>query len=171
MKESAMKRLNRLFLLFLIVALSAPTFVRAEENEDEVQSLPSVANANWKTECASCHMLYHPGLLPERSWRNLMSGLDKHFGENASLDPTTQQEITDFLVKHSARAGSLYAKSIPASATPLRMTETAWFKREHREVRADVWKRPKVGSASNCMACHKGAEQGDFSEHGVAIPR
>jgi hypothetical protein len=38
-------------------------------------------------------------------------------------------------------------------------------------VRADVWKRPKVGSPSNCMACHKGAEQGDFSEHAVAIPR
>jgi len=168
-----MKRLNALFLWSLIVALSAPTLVHAaeDEDEDEGQSLPRVANANWKTECASCHTLYHPGLLPERSWRKLMSGLDKHFGENASLDPPAQREITDFLVKHSARAGSKYAKSVPASATPLRMTETNWFKREHRELRAEVWKRPKVGSSSNCMACHKGAEQGDFSEHGVAIPR
>jgi hypothetical protein len=171
MKGRAMKRLNTLFLWPLIVALSVPTLVRAEENEDEGQSLPRVANANWKAECASCHTLYHPGLLPERSWRKLMSGLDKHFGENASLDPPTQQEITDFLVKHSAGAGSQYAKAVPASATPLRITETAWFKREHREVRADVWKRPKVGSTSNCMACHKSAEQGDFSEHGVSIPR
>lgn len=162
-----MKRLNALFLWPLIVALSAPTPVWSDED----QSLPRVANAKWEAECASCHTLYHPGLLPERSWRKLMGGLDKHFGENASLDQPTQQEITDFLVKHSARGGAQYAKSVPAGDTPLRMTETAWFKREHREVRADVWKRTKVGSPSNCMACHKGAEQGDFSERGVAIPR
>ena len=166
-----MKWLKAFFFWPLIVALSAPTLLRAAENEDEGQSLPRVANAKWRTECASCHTLYHPGLLPERSWRKLMGSLDKHFGENASLDPPTRQEITDFLVKYSARGGSKYAKSIPAGATPLSMTETAWFKSEHREVRADVWKRPKVGSPSNCMACHKGAEQGDFSEHGVAIPR
>lgn len=164
-----MKQFHVWFLWPLIVALSAPAVVHA--SEDEGQALPRVANVNWKAECASCHTLYHPGLLPERSWRKLMSGLDKHFGDNASLDPPTQQEITGFLVQHSARGGSRYAKSIPAGAAPLRMTETAWFKRDHHEVRADVWKRPKVGSPSNCMACHKGAEQGDFSERGVAIPR
>ena len=166
-----MKRFHVWFLWPLIAALSAPAFSLASENEDEGQLLPRVANAKWKTECASCHTLYHPGLLPERSWRKLMGGLDKHFGDNASLDPPAQKEITDFLVKHSARAGSRYAKSVPAGATPLSMTETAWFKREHREVRADVWKRTKVGSASNCVACHKGADEGGFSERGVAIPR
>ena len=98
-----------------------------------------------------------------------MSGLDKHFGENASLDPPIQKEITDFLVRHSAGAGS--NKSVPANATPLRVIETTWFKREHRELRTDVLKCPKVGGPSNCMACHKGAEQRDFSEHAVAIPR
>lgn len=164
-----MKQFHACFLWPLIVALSAPAVVGA--SEDEGQALPRAANVKWKAECASCHTLYHPGLLPERSWRKLMGGLDKHFGENASLDPLTQQEITGFLVQHSARGGSRYAKSVPAGATPLRMTETAWFKRDHHEVRADVWKRPKVGSPSNCMACHKGAEQGDFSERGVAIPR
>ena len=101
-----------------------------------------------------------------------MSGLDKHFGENASIDSVMQQDITRFMVKYSAdQGGTPNAKSIPVTSTPLRITETAWFRREHREVRADVWKRVKIGSPSNCMACHKSAEQGDFSEDKVAIPR
>jgi len=27
-----------------------------------------------------------------------------------------------------------------------------------------------VGSFARCEACHRGAEQGDFDEHGVRIP-
>ena len=38
-------------------------------------------NALYKQECSSCHFLYHPGLLPERSWERVMNGTDKHFGE------------------------------------------------------------------------------------------
>ena len=167
-----MKRVNALALGLLLATISLPAISLADEEGEGGSPLPEVSNAKWKTECGSCHMLYHPGFLPERSWRKLMSGLDKHFGENASLDPPVQQEITGFLVKYSTgQGGAKYAKSIPATSTPLRITETAWFKREHREVRAAVWKRAKIGSPSNCMACHKGAEQGDFSEDKVAIPR
>ena len=46
--------------------------------------LPRLANKNWQQECASCHIAYAPALLPKGSWRRLMSGLDQHFGENAS---------------------------------------------------------------------------------------
>ena len=43
--------------------------------------------------------------------------------------------------------------------------------RKHDEVAPEVWKRPKVGGPSNCVACHSGAEKGDFSERNVRIPR
>ena len=36
---------------------------------------------------------------------------------------------------------------------------------------AATWQRPAVKSASNCAACHTRADQGDFDEHTVRIPR
>lgn len=173
-----MKLYAKLSLLFLLGAgLIIPAIADDdEEHEGGRHAMPVVMNTKWKAECASCHTLYQPGLLPERSWRKLMAGLDKHFGENASIDPITNKEITDFLVKYSAgqspdRHSTRIAQSIPASNTPLRITETAWFKRKHDEISPSVWKRQKVGSPANCLACHAGAEKGDFSEHGVRIPR
>lgn len=134
--------------------------------------------AKWKAECSACHMAYPPGYLPERSWRKLMSGLDKHFGENAGLDAAAGKEITDYLATNSAeksgdRRASRFLGSLPADATPLRITETPYFRRKHdaREISPDVWKRPKVGSPANCTACHAGADRGDFSERSVKIPQ
>jgi hypothetical protein len=171
-----MKAYQPIALLLAASLAGAALAEEGEEHEGGRHNLVAVTNAKWKAECASCHTLYHPGLLPERSWRKLMAGLDKHFGESAALDPVTNKEITDFLVKYSAdqsadRRSSRIASSIPAASTPLRITETAWFKREHGKVSTNVWKRPKIGSPANCAACHAGAEQGNFSEHQVKIPR
>lgn len=140
------------------------------------RQLPAVANIKWKAECSSCHMLYHPGLLPERSWRKLMAGLDKHFGENAALDEPTQDEILRFLSANSAdkldnRRSRRIAQSIPSNAAPLRITETDYFIARHDELSPATFKRKSVGSASNCMACHKNAEKGEFSESQIRIPR
>ncbi|MGZ8204006.1 MAG: diheme cytochrome c [Burkholderiales bacterium] len=134
------------------------------------------AAAMWKAECASCHMAYPPGLLPERSWRKLMAELDKHFGQNASLDAAATKAIVSYLVENSAERGTSrrsarFLGAIPANATPLRITENAHFVREHREVSPADWKLPKVGSPANCNACHSDAEQGNFSERNVKIPR
>lgn len=147
-----------------------------EGGEGRASAMPVVTNAKWKTECGSCHMVYHPGLLPERSWNKVMAGLDKHFGENASLDAATHDEIAKFLAANSAdkqsnRRSSRINQSIPANATPIRISETRYFTSKHDEVSANTFKRKSIGSASNCIACHKGAEKGDFSESQVKIPR
>ena len=139
-------------------------------------SLPAVMNAKWKAECSGCHLLYHPGLLPERSWKKLMGGLEKHFGENAALDEATRNEVTAFLVANSAdkqsnRRSKRVVQSIPAKETPLRITETEYFIARHDEVSTATFKRKSIGSASNCIACHKSADKGDFSEFQINIPR
>ena len=157
----------------ILIALLASTQVWADGNENLA---PAATNQNWKTECSACHMAYPPSLLPERSWRKIMGGLGSHFGQDASLDAPTAQEITAFLVNNSAdRVANKRAKKVMASLgpneAPLRITETAWFIRKHDEVSAQVWKRPKVGSPANCAACHGGAERGDYSEHQIRIPR
>jgi hypothetical protein len=123
-------------------------------------------NPKWKAECGSCHVAYPARLLPAESWKALMAGLDKHFGSDASLDAATTTEILAFLEKNASQR-----KPDPAVKPQLRITETNWFKREHDEVPAATWKNPLVKSAANCAACHIQAEQGDFNEHSIRLPK
>jgi hypothetical protein len=122
-------------------------------------------NLTWQKECSSCHIAYAPGLLPAESWRRVMTGLDKHFGTDASLTPAESTDVTGFLVRNGTNRWS-------GAATPLRITETSGFLREHRgdEIPAGAFKRASVKSAANCQACHSGADKGDFNERGVKIP-
>jgi len=127
---------------------------------------PSRINATFQKECSSCHIAYAPGLLPAESWRKVMAGLDKHFGTDASLTDQENKEITSFLVSHASNRWS-------ASTAPLRITESAWFKRKHdaHEISPDIWKRPSVKSPANCAACHPQADRGDFEEDNIRIPK
>jgi hypothetical protein len=95
-----------------------------------------------------------------------MSGLDKHFGSDASLDAASTREIGAFLDKN---AGS--NRHASSGKPVLRITETRWFVREHDEVSDRTWKNPKVKSAANCAACHTGAEKGNYGEHDIRIPK
>ena len=42
---------------------------------------------------------------------------------------------------------------------------------EHDEVPTPTWKLPAVKSKANCGACHTRAEQGDFSEASLRVPK
>ena len=147
------------FLALLTVGVTATGVALAGDHRYAAPS-PLV-----KAECGSCHIAYPSQLLPASSWRALMTGLDKHFGTDASLDPQTAATITAFLEQNAGRKRSFSA------APELRISETRWFVHEHDEVPGPIWKSPKVKSPSNCAACHSNAEQGDFSEHSVHIPK
>ncbi len=148
----------------------------ARGDDDGGNVLPRTTNKAWQQECASCHIAYSPAFLPKASWQRLMSGLDQHFGENASLDPATQADILRFLEANAAdsgnsRTGSRVMRSMGAREAPLRITETRWFVRKHDEVSRATWARKSVGSAANCAACHRQAEKGVFDEDTVRIPK
>jgi hypothetical protein len=104
-------------------------------------------NVKWKEECGTCHVAYPPRLLTAEDWGQLMSTLDKHFGTNAALESTENRTILGFLKRHSGN-GKLY------SATSLRISDTPWFRREHRSISPAEWTNPEVKSRSNCSACH-----------------
>ena len=189
------KRTTALVLALSTIATGAYYFAQADEHEEDEEhegrehpsfrlsaspsassNLPSTSNPKYKAECSSCHMLYPPGLLPARSWSKVMAGLSKHFGENASIDARLRDELTQFLTANSAdnstsRRGSKINQSISTESTPIRITETSYFIHKHDEIGSGVWRRPKIKSAANCIACHKNAEQGMFSEHEVSIPK
>ncbi|CAN1484637.1 Dihaem cytochrome c [Methylophilaceae bacterium] len=171
-----MKKWMQFLVLITSITSTSALLASGGFSEGGDKKMPTVANAKWKAECSGCHMLYHPGLLPERSWSKMMLGLDKHFGENASLDAATRDEISRFLALNSAdkqdnRRSSRINQSIPTSAIPLRISETPYFISKHDEVSATTFKRKSIGSAANCVACHQAAEKGDFSESQIRIPR
>ncbi|MBI1911431.1 MAG: diheme cytochrome c [Deltaproteobacteria bacterium] len=147
-----------------------------ERGERHSRYMPKVAeNATYKQECSSCHFLYLPGLLPARSWEAVMNNSDKHFGENLGLDENTKKEITSFLKNNSAeRTDTEWSNKIMrsvGSATPERITEVPWIKKEHRRIKPEVFQRPSIGSFSNCGACHTQGAQGNFEEDAVSIPK
>jgi hypothetical protein len=118
----------------------------------------------YQQECAACHVAYPPGLLPATSWRRLTSTLDRHFGVDASLDAATTGTLAAWLAAHAAPS------SVPAPPQD-RITRSAWFVRQHDEVPADRWALPAVKSGANCGACHTRANEGDFDERWIRIPR
>jgi nitrate/TMAO reductase-like tetraheme cytochrome c subunit len=119
--------------------------------------------AKWQKECSACHVAYPPRFLTAPDWKKLMTSLDRHFGDNASVDAATEKDITGYLERH-AGTGSRH------SAKTLRISDTPWFDRAHRELPRGAWTNPAVKSASNCTACHVDAARGDWSEHGVLLP-
>ena len=127
---------------------------------------PQQADATWKAECGRCHVAYPPRFLPARSWRAVMQGLERHFGANARVDARTAASIGAYLEADAESDGD------GATEPPvLRITETRWFQHEHQRVPAAVWRNPAVRSASNCTACHRDADDGDFSGRAARIPR
>jgi len=107
-------------------------------------------------ECGACHMPYPPMMLPARSWHTLISGLNRHFGENASLDPQTAQTIAGYLSTNAADArGSRAMEGLGPNDVPLRITDTPFWIDAHEGVSAKRFTAPAVRSKSNCLACHR----------------
>jgi hypothetical protein len=152
---------NAIQLVAALVAAVSATAAGADEHRLSTPMLPAYAQ-----ECASCHVAYPPALLPASSWQRLMGNLPRHFGSDASLDAPLQAAITTWLTAHAGRG-----RRAEVAPPEDRITRSAWFVREHREVGAAVWQRPAVRSASNCSACHRDAAQGGFDEDAVVIPR
>ena len=162
-------RLSRglsIFAIFgaLVFMLSAEAL--AGDGKGDKNLLPTTMLPRYQTECASCHVAYPPGMLGRQSWLNLMKGLESHYGTDASLDAQSIKEISVWLEEH---AGTY--KRVDPAPVDNRITESAWFVRKHRKIQPEVWLRPAIKSASNCAACHVQAEQGDYREHNISIPK
>lgn len=127
--------------------------------------MPGNAPASFKAECSSCHIAYQPALLAADDWRKLMAGLKDHFGSDATVDSKASLEITNFLTRNAGEVSRL-----GSAGNPPRITQTQRFVRKHREVPAKFWRDPRVKSAANCEACHRGAAAGNYGEHDIAIP-
>lgn len=131
-------------------------------------------NAAYVKECGSCHTPHHPSVAPASTWVAVMADLEQHFGENASLDPSTTASLTSYVTANSAERWDTWAANRfrAASATaPLRITETQGWKRTHRHVPEKLFETPAVSGKLNCSKCHQDAETGRFAPRAIAIPK
>ena len=157
------RRRRAAIALALLAAALAPQ-AWAEGKHERVQRVPLLPK--YQQECGSCHVAFPPGMLPAASWQRVMATLERHYGVDASLDAATTKELATFV---AANAGTY--RRVSEQPPQDRITRSAWFVRQHDEVPASAWKLAAVKNPSNCSACHKQADQGDFNERNVRIPR
>jgi cytochrome b len=130
-------------------------------------------NASWASECGDCHITYHPSLLPRSSWQQIMAGLNEHFGEDASLDDKTREEITTFLSTYASEVWDSEAANelrIVDTRKPLQITAAPYWIQRHGDIKPETFKRKAIGSKGNCLACHKDAVHGRFADEKISIP-
>jgi cytochrome b len=133
-------------------------------------------NAQWREECGSCHMPFYPSLLPSRSWTRILAEQDQHFGTDLGLDAPTSAALLAFLnanaaEQHLTEAGVKIDRSVSPDVSPLRITETPYWIKKHRDIKDADWRAPKVKSKTNCDACHLDAMAGTFEDAAMRIPK
>lgn len=184
-------------LIGLLVLLGAAGFsgwwfqYAAEEKLEKLSGQPHAAvesphvafigkalpgNDAWREECGSCHLDFHPGLLPARSWQKLFAEQSRHFGDDLALDAATTRDLLAFALdneagKQRSEAAWKIDRSLAADATPLRITETPYWVKKHRDIEDAVWRSPKVLAKSNCAACHLDAQAGTFEDAAMRMPK
>jgi hypothetical protein len=133
-------------------------------------------NALWNDECGSCHLSFHPSLLPERSWNRLLAEQSRHFGADLALDAATTATLLTYARNNAAdkrrsEAAFKIDSSVPAAAAPMRITETPYWLKKHSDIAAADWALPWIKSKANCGACHLDAQAGTFEDAAMTIPR
>ncbi len=152
-------------LLVALALLACAHGARADDDQHGPSRTPLLPE--YQQECASCHVAYPPHMLPPPSWQRLMSHLPQHFGTDASLEPDQLKRLSTWLQQASSAASRRTREQPPED----RITRSRWFIHEHDELPAAVWQRASVQRPSNCMACHTRADQGDFRERFIRVPR
>ncbi len=165
---------------FILLSLAVPIYALSTDSpllKSEFTPIEySKIEPDFVEECASCHTLYPPFLLPTENWKVLMSGLESHFGDDASIDEELSISIENFLTTNSAdsstKEAAVYIKhSLKNKKDIIAITDTAYWKKKHKEIPKSVFESKRVKSASNCKACHKNIENGLIEDFEIEIPK
>ena len=94
-KKAHTMQMNKKSIVACVVALFSLTSW-ADSSVNKVPLLPA-----YKAECSACHVAYPVGMLPTPAWKNIMGGLQKHYGTDASLDAATVTQIGTWLAANA----------------------------------------------------------------------
>ena len=147
-------------LVYLLIAPNSLLMADGNQRMDYTKAHPA-----FYKECISCHTLFPPFLLPQKSWISMMDNLENHFGDDASLDPQTTLSIKEFLVQNSAESSTKESafrikSSLKSDQDYIAITETPFWKSRHKKIDKSVYAKEDIGKPSNCKACHDNIENG-----------
>jgi hypothetical protein len=134
---------------------------------------PLPANATYAKECGACHDAHAPSVLPAASWAGIMTSLEDHFGEDASLAPRAASEIAVWLAANSAETFDTESANrfrTVGPESPQRITATPYWVRKHAGIAPDVFRRARIKSKVNCSGCHRDAGSGRFDDQAITVP-
>lgn len=167
-------------MVALIAVYSAVWFFPYVTATEDEPYLPFVdaslkQNQEWHDNCDSCHVPYHPSLLPTHSWQRLFDEEMHHFGEGLYLDIETMVILREYAVNNSAEHSNREVSwrtlhSLGAEEHPNRITETPYWKSVHSKLDHDIWEGHGVYGKADCSGCHKDANSGGFMNGGMRIP-
>jgi len=161
---------------YLILLAFFIGFTFADSYYEKKLDVAPVTNKLYINECDSCHFAYQPGLLPSSAWKKMMSDLSNHFNTDASIDDEDFKLLSKYLDDNSAEKNMHYKRSnrivssIKHGQTPNSISETPYIIKKHDEIREDLITQKEVKGLFNCMACHKTANKGIYSERDINIP-
>lgn len=168
--------------IVLIVSVSALVYFRGYLNETadnlyqpyKGPELPD--NAQWREQCGECHFAYHPTLLPRRSWEKIFAEQHEHFGDDLDLDEDTYNELLKFHVDNAAETlltepAHRILSLTPDNETPIRVTETHYWVKKHKDIPEYYWKHKKVRTKGNCSACHLDSDKGTYEDSDMRLPK
>jgi hypothetical protein len=144
---------------------------RRVHGEKCTKSLP---NPIYRENCGACHLAYPPKLLPASSWKKIINRSADHFGEPLVINTKNKEIISRYLIENSADRSSCkralkIVKSLQGES-PVRITEIPYIRDKHRKIPLKTLERKNIGSLSNCLACHKKADQDVFNKRDIKIP-
>jgi hypothetical protein len=148
-------------LLQLVAAVCILAGTAGSACADQRGVFPADMPQSYRVECDGCHVPFAPDLLPADTWRQIMRGLEQHYGVDATFDTNQYEEIEKFLVRYAGQGPGLRARR---NGDHLRLTDTLWFHRRHGRVKP-LFQDPLVGSKANCSACHEHVEEGLYGEY------
>lgn len=150
------------FAVFLIFSLAQPKNILTASIHKPIDY--KMQNPLFVKECASCHILYPPNLLPKKSWEIMMSDLENHFGDDASIPEESNKNILAFLVKNSAETSTTKASwkflTSIGDKDIIALTKTAFWEKKHRDIPKELFENKEIKSKANCKACHSDVEKG-----------
>ncbi len=145
------------------------------------EDLPAVTNQDYRALCGECHFAHQGQWMPARSWRYFLTskGLNDHFGVKVDKKDYDLQAVYQYLsdnesAKSDAKVIMRLQKKYDDKTIPVQITRNAHYEKIHRKIFNEeqkfVFDNPKVKYQGDCVACHKDAYKGDFSERTVEIP-
>ncbi|NQV48475.1 MAG: cytochrome C [Rhodospirillaceae bacterium] len=155
---------------YFLILLLAATAMSALSRPSAAETFPPITSQAVNKECGDCHMVYFAEMLPRRSWINIMKDLSNHFGEDASIDTKAKSEILTYLVNNASdvannRAARKWRQGLGANPVTERIITAPRFIEKHDDSEfTAMWKKLGVKSKSDCVACHKEAQQGIFED-------